>query len=598
MLLKRLLEYLIVLAILLAIYIAFIVFETGRVDFYETSTALLDESARFTGIVDFEKKTTHLVIVHGIGNHCIGYADSMISGMNRLLKAVDWHGSAHAGYARYLKKMVEGIAEAEVDEGARIYPPRTGSCEIDESDTDSIDLLRALSKKDRTLVDKADELNSTSRIINRIDMEAVVLGQEALCDSIHQSADYDTGTYVDCHRLYVNKKSSLLEIDGQNPEYITGFVRRIVSRLHADRELRIYEVTWSPATRWLKTSFLKAERINEEASNFWANRSLKSDIVNTAIADAVAYLSDGGILVNHDVMQAFCLVLGNASNVAPNNQFSCDRQFLESTTDEFSKNNDVALISHSLGTRVVLDTLGLLSRGLASDEQSKGDDPDLVQFVKARFDTIGAEVPEQYTNPTENHAQRYSSLLAGRISEFIKAIRSIYVFTNQIPLLSADITSPLKPREHRVSRGFAKFLETRSEIGPLQVVAFHDPDDLLSYDLKCWFHLNITKNLDSTKMFIDNQARERSNNSGKNFYSERTSLFNSLFGTCSEKSLEVVDDQLLFSELWNRQKGLNLVDARVRLKTFNVPLLFANPTGIHSNYFEDELVHRWLVKGH
>jgi hypothetical protein len=70
--------------------------------------------------------------------------------------------------------------EAKIDEGARIYPPRTGSCEIDERDAE----FRAVSKKESRLVDKADELDSTSRINNRIDTEAVELAQEALRDSI------------------------------------------------------------------------------------------------------------------------------------------------------------------------------------------------------------------------------------------------------------------------------------------------------------------------------------------------------------------------------------------------------------------------------
>lgn len=585
----------------LAVAIMIIVISTYFSVSYLRATTLIDDTVYFTGIVPLEKDITTIIIVHGIGDHCIGYADSMISSVVSKLSEKKWE-NIQTGYSKYLKKSVKELSSVEDLEGTKFYFPRNGHCDIDKDDKDSIQYLKELYNNNKKLVNKSEIVEEKKDTFYNTDVETVVLGQDDLCASLHESAkdNYGKPVTVDCFRLSVDKNKELLHRPDENPEYITGFVRRITSTITANRSLRILEVTWNPSTRWIKSSLNVTERINGKASKHWVNRKIKSQIVNSAIADAIAYLSDSGILVNFNILQAFCLTLAGSQSDSLPYAFSCEKEFLQSTTSEFPEQNDVVLISHSLGTRAVFDTLGLLSKGI-----SDGDAPKLMRVIDAKFKKIGAVVPEKYTNPTTSDEEGFSDLLTSRIPWFIQAISSSYVFTNQIPLLEANITSPFRPLDFNIGTEFSDFLKLRKN--RLQIVAFHDPDDVLSYNLKCWFHHTVLKHMDTTKKLINNEAKrlaemEPSDVSPKSKISTEggvgRTLRDTLFNTCNMQELKTPEERTLFSNIWSdAEKELKLVDAAVRLGGWKLPFLVADPSGIHSNYFYDKTVHNWLING-
>jgi hypothetical protein len=538
------------------------------------------ESDRFEGIT-LEKPTTSIIVVHGIGHHCIGYADRLIRSLMRDLGAPEPE-AIRASYERYGRSLLAAAKKKKAtQEKAGTYfvdsvdAPRDGHCgRIDD------------------VLPKGLEVNTGD------DLESAVLAQDKLCEFINAESKTPDGLRMYCHKLTVQQA----DIPNQKEaEYITGFIRQFEKDV-AGKRLRIYEVTWSPATRWLKQSLSHVERFNSELSGHLVNKYLKNEVMNASMADAVAYLSESGILVNYDILQAFCLALANEKSSVASYDFKCDADELRKSTASFSEENDVFLISHSLGTRVVLDSIGLLSLGVKHGNDPASGEMDLVSDMGAKFRKIRADVPSKYLDRSETG---FRALLNERIPEFARAIRSVYVFTNQVPLLAATASSPFS-NSYQVGQGFQEFLELRREhdagrgiTKPLQIVSFHDPDDLLSYNLACWYHVAVLKNLESTKDLVETEAKRRASLKGEGGHvgDELRGLRDNLFEkSCSRGKLADKNDQALFDRL-QQSDLLALRNATVRLKGLRVEALAVDPLDVHSGYFHDAQVHAWLVKG-
>jgi hypothetical protein len=553
------------------------------------STKFLD-SEGFSGIAPLKKTTTSVIIVHGIGTHCIGYADPLISNLMKGLTDPPHPKPIAEHYKSYYKSYEESIVRANLGKygvsmkdgayrGDYIDIPRDGHCNKIE-----LEGLAKLAKEASKKVDTGD------------DLETLTSAQDKLCEFVNDKGKHGTSNgdvKVSCHKLSVDRAGPV--VSGENREYITGFVRVFERKVSGVRRVRVYEVTWSPATRWIKQSLSGAERFNSEMSQHLVNDFLKTKIMNASIADAIAYLSESGVLVNFNILQAFCLALANAGEESSISgyAFTCDTELLKKTPTEFSKDNDVILISHSLGTRVVLDSIGLLSRGANAGAPSG---PDLMGLMSAKFQQIGALVPEQYADMSESG---FAGLLKTRIPEFARAIRSVYIFTNQVPLLAATVSSPFR-QTHDVGHGFQDFLKLRMNgTGgpPLQIVSFHDPDDLLSYNLNCWYHVAVLKNAERIRTILDAEAKYRAESGRTSVGEEHRKLRDDMFANnCSARKFTSKGDIDLFRKIQENEL-LELRTATVRLKGFRIGMLAADPLDVHSNYFLDPLVHRWIVNG-
>lgn len=552
------------------------------------NTELLDAN-NFDGVLPLEDGTTNIIIVHGIGHHCLGYADDMI--LNLVGELTGGSVNYQSMEAIFENQKSTTLNELESSQG---YLQFDGAC--------------------KRLVD-----GKFKSMDNSVDLEALVSAQSTWCRKINENANkHKTGNRnVDssCHYLYVRKDKAFkdrveTEKEQKEREYVTGFVRRFGVAATPDRDIQIYEVTWSPATRWIKSSLFNIEQYNEPMSDHWLNRNLKFSVVNSNIADAVAYLGDSGILVNYDILQAFCLTMSNSQSVESANGFACDQRHLDGDFENFADRNRVFLVTHSLGTRVVFDSLGLLARGASAGEDRNGEgvrgigeQSDLLTEVVTKFRRINAEVPESYLAEVPGELS-FKSLMAEHIPQFAKAIRSIFVFTNQVPLLAANITSPLAPLDSDAGRGFNDFLKLRLSSSdarnPLQMVAFHDPDDLLSYNLKCWYVHNVLKYQNETKRKINAKAKQLFDENPRQFEDgvgqAKAKVRETLFSGCSDSDIAEWQDKELFRSI-TETGDVSIVDAKVRLKGNRLSWVFADPTGVHSNYFTDAKVHSWLAGG-
>lgn len=536
---------------------------------YLYSQTRLIESKEFKGIgPSLEKPITNVILIHGIGQHCIGYADNLISNLIKKLTNRGLESKLRESYSHYIENIDAGEDQIQL--------LRNGSCER----IDSI-------KYDKN---PQQELNIDE------DVESIVLSQDRYCESIHKNNNSVYGEVeVNCHKLFVNIK----ETDAISNEYVTGFIRSFSTNLTVERELRIYEVLWSPATRWIKQSLMDIDQFNDKLSNYWLNRKLKSQVINASFADAISYLSDSGILIQYNLLQAFCLALANTDLGNVKYGFTCDKTHLLDVSDTFSEENNFHFITHSLGTRILFDTIGMLALTDSSQGQEIG--TELINKIKTKFEKIGAVFPAEYTNTFQSE-QTFASILNEVTPEFAKALKSIYVFTNQVPLLSANLTSPFY-KTNDIGRGFQYFLELRnldnSENERLQIVSFHDPDDILSYNLECWYYQSVLKEFEGTKILIDKEAKSRAVNNNTDIGDERSELRKTLFqNNCESNKHLTLEEKQLYSQIWGlRENRIDMINVGVRLKSLRFPWIIANPKSVHSNYFTDETIHEWLAIG-
>ena len=207
----------------------------------------------------------------------------------------------------------------------------------------------------------------------------------------------------------------------------------------ATSRLRVYELTWSEITQpWKEKQFGNDESEFHRKERVLVNRSLKSGIMNDGFGDAVLYAGSFRQHMQYPIMQAVMRMLA----------------------DQPDPDDEVAIITTSLGSYMTLDTLARMSRG---------------------FKIMG-EAPFK----------------PERVRDLLDQITQIFMLANQVPLLElSEVSNP--PGGVRATNnlpGLQGFLQVRKEVRQkkanpkqdvprwkLRIVAFSDPNDLLTYPL-------------------------------------------------------------------------------------------------------------------
>jgi hypothetical protein len=199
------------------------------------------------------------------------------------------------------------------------------------------------------------------------------------------------------------------------------------------KKVRTYELTWSATTDALKERQFASD--NTLASDrVLVNRELKAKLINDALADPVLYIGHYRNHMQFPIMRA-----------------------IEAILRDYQPQDELAIITQSLGSYMSYDTLLKMSRG----ERIMGEKGYSVDVVQ---DLIG------HTN-------------------------YVFMLANQLPLLElSEVSNPLPLR--RASDTAVKALaEIRRQHRPkirarqpqiplaLHLVAFSDPNDLLTYPL-------------------------------------------------------------------------------------------------------------------
>ena len=198
-------------------------------------------------------------------------------------------------------------------------------------------------------------------------------------------------------------------------------------------KVRAYELTWSATTDALKTRQFASDA-TYASDRVLVNRQLKAQLIDDALADPVLYIGRYRNHMQFPIMRA-----------------------TEAILHDYQPQDELAIITESLGSYMCYDTLLKMSRG----------------------ESIMGE-------------KDYSAAV---VQDLIGHTNYVYMFANQLPLLElSEVSNPL-PLRHESATAVKALAEIRRRnkprvrlqqsqaLLPLHLVAFSDPNDLLSYPL-------------------------------------------------------------------------------------------------------------------
>ncbi len=208
------------------------------------------------------------------------------------------------------------------------------------------------------------------------------------------------------------------------------------------RSLLFYELTWSAITEQEKR-IIEFDDATEHTFRRASLNALLKKFLNSHVPDSLIFLGEPQLAILSSVRQSFCWMLHGDWDAYPYQTDGwCDP--LDIKHIEQLRDDDLAIVAHSLGSRVTIDTLQYFG-----DASAGRTDPNL------------AEVREVLAN---------------------KEIY-LYMLANQLPLLEmgqerAKVRGQIEA--HCTPNG-AHYGERM--LGRLSIYAFSDPNDILSYPI-------------------------------------------------------------------------------------------------------------------
>jgi hypothetical protein len=212
-------------------------------------------------------------------------------------------------------------------------------------------------------------------------------------------------------------------------------------------ELLFYELTWSEINDSRKKILAYDMSGDYTFHRAFVNEKIKR-ITNDFIPDQMLYVGETRKDIVISFTQAFCWMVAKTWDDLPvtANQ-ACSGAELESANVSM-KNDHYAFVSHSLGSRIIIDGLQRISKGFSDSEE-----------IKKRLIT----------------------------DEFIQAFQElhipIFMLANQLPMFQVTREIPEITGQHDAycrAEGEHYNLRTLSET---DIVAFSDPNDILSYTI-------------------------------------------------------------------------------------------------------------------
>jgi hypothetical protein len=302
-----------------------------------------------------------------------------------------------------------------------------------------------------------------------------------------------------------------------DPASVTSYATRDFS--YGQASVHAIEITWSQLTQWVKTQqlgydlieplttvpsrssscpFVSSSSYKKPQPRVAINKILKERVLDRGLADAVLYTGDYGVVMQRGVAEALCLAFGGSKN--PDGKM-CN---WPAPPQEDERRNTVYLfVTHSLGSRILYDTL----LGLTGHQVN----PLIPVFTE--MDGAGPD------------AKAY-------VSQMVAGTAAVYMMANQLPMLglaydegtalstedsigyvmgrkpraysvrgdAPSVDSPRSAAKPSIVQSFAS-LRTKSRAdmnlhgppSPLEIIAFSDPNDLLSWGLPKWYQREATQ---------------------------------------------------------------------------------------------------------
>jgi hypothetical protein len=239
------------------------------------------------------------------------------------------------------------------------------------------------------------------------------------------------------------KELTLGDLDDPSKDLGNLRLNRLISK-DRSRELLFYELTWSSISKPEK-EVLEYDNSGEYSFRRAKVNNILKAFSNDAIADPMIYLGEKQEDIQKSVSQSYCWMISNDWNDFPSGiHKGCDLsgpgRFVNAEKDDF------IFISHSLGSRITIDSFQRVAAQLNKKEfQEKFPDIKKLQSVVQQKEV------------------------------------TIFMLSNQLPLLQLGRSLPevLGEQEKYCSPKGSNFAERFSS--QTHIVAFSDPNDLLSY---------------------------------------------------------------------------------------------------------------------
>lgn len=232
--------------------------------------------------------------------------------------------------------------------------------------------------------------------------------------------------------------------DGKAPELGTLRISRHSSR-DGKRSLLFYELTWSAITEHEKKLILYDTANTEGLSRSGINHTLKG-FMNATVPDLLIYMGNGHGKITAAVRESVCWMFSNDWDGLPSQSGRHACHAWQSTDIADIANADYFFVTHSLGSRITLDTL----QSFATDTNSA--------LAGSRLESIRGIV---------------------RGKEF-----TVFMLANQLPLLQLGRAAPEVTGEYRAYCTPNGERQADRILRRLNIVAFSDPNDILSYPVQ------------------------------------------------------------------------------------------------------------------
>lgn len=227
--------------------------------------------------------------------------------------------------------------------------------------------------------------------------------------------------------------------DPNNPDKKLGNLRinRFLSK-DLSEELLFYELTWSEITATEK-KVLSYDNSGEYSFRRAEVNDLLKKFSNDTGPDPIIYLGESREDILLAFEQSFCwMTTGNWEDLPDDVHEACQEQNVESIY-----NDGYAFVSHSLGSRITIDGMQRIASLLGNDDNRK-EQQAMVNALKDK------EIP-------------------------------IYMMSNQLPMLQLGRNLPeVSNQERAYCRPDGEKYDQRM-LAKTPIIAFSDPNDLLSY---------------------------------------------------------------------------------------------------------------------
>ena len=212
----------------------------------------------------------------------------------------------------------------------------------------------------------------------------------------------------------------------------------------ASRKINFYELTWS------EINAEKKRALDFDTSGEFAHRRVPFNnavkvFLNDVAPDPIFYLVDEEKLILSATLQAICWMLADeeGGELENNQSQGCSVSSLSRLTN-LEKDN-IVFITHSLGSRIIMDALGTIVETLSSDAALKN-------------------YPELITKLQEKEM-------------------TLFMLSNQLPLLQIVLPPPkVVGQLDSYCREDGEYYHLRS-FKKLEIVSMTDPNDLMSYSI-------------------------------------------------------------------------------------------------------------------